>query len=505
MNALYCCCITDIWVDVAEHLQEELSITPAYFIAWKADLEKNDLREHFPNTFIHTVENAWKGLGFPTKTQNNSLDELTIKKYSFEINNGIKMIDRLDPMGTNFSFTERNYWFISLIENWLTVIDEYNLNIVISPSVPHRVFDYALYIAAQIRGCKFLMFQMTPFGDSSFIIDDVSQTSQYMKKNIELEVKNNNTDFKLTTSIKNKIQSVRGTYDEAIPDYMVQQNKRVALLNSIPYKLYKTVLQSLKMYKSFSIANTYKVQKSISPSQSAYNQIQFKFEKYKGVRYKKRLKRAYSNIVTPVPVNTPYILVALHYQPEETSCPTGGVYAEQRQIIKNLSDILPDNVKILIKEHTTQFHPDFEGEAGRSLNYYQDLQQISKRISLVSPNLDTFELIDSALATITISGTIGWESVLRGTPAIIFGRSWYEDMPGVFKVKSKKELSNTITTLLSGYLINNDSVNKYHALLEKFLISSIHYKAFEGKNISSKKESVVNLTNGIKRFLKDNV
>jgi hypothetical protein len=503
MNALYCCCITDVWIDVSKNLQLDCDINPSYFIAWEEDINKLNSVNITPDTFIQTVEDAWKGIGFPRNVQPYSIDEETIKNYSFEINNGIRMIDRLDPLGSHFPFTDRNYWFISLIETWVGIIDHYNLDLIISPSVPHRVFDYALYIASHIRNCKFLMFQMTPFGDKSFIIDDVKSTSNYMKQFINSQIEDKvKCDDTLPNSMKTKIELVRGSYDDAIPDYMVKQNERIKSLNSIPHKFYSTFRKTLLIYKSFTVANTYRVKRYMSPEDSTYNQIQLKFEKIRGGKYKKQLKKAYLQRVKPYNDKSPYVLVALHYQPEETSCPTGGAYAEQRQIIKNLAEIFPENVNILVKEHTTQFHPDFEGEAGRSLSFYKDIEKISNRVFFVSPSLDTFELIDSASATITISGTIGWESVLRGTPTLIFGRAWYEDMPGIFKIKSKKNLLDAVTEILGGYKINDDRVYKYHCLLDNLLISSIHYKAFEGKNISSKAESVVNLTRGISRFLK---
>ena len=56
---------------------------------------------------------------------------------------------------------------------------------------------------------------------------------------------------------------------------------------------------------------------------------------------------------------------------------------------------------------------------------------------MVSADTDSFTLIDGAITAVTISGTIGWESIIRGTQAIIFGRAWYEGMPYVFEVKIK--------------------------------------------------------------------
>jgi capsule polysaccharide modification protein KpsS len=109
-----------------------------------------------------------------------------------------------------------------------------------------------------------------------------------------------------------------------------------------------------------------------------------------------------------------------------------------------------------------------------------------------------FYLIDNAVATVTVSGTIGWESVIRGTPTIIFGRAWYEDMIGVFKIKSKRDLQDNWSTILD--LKNNimmDDILDYHKKLQNYLISAPHYKAFVGKVARSDIENTNNIYNGI--------
>lgn len=499
MNALYCCCIENIWTQVAAKLSSDSGINPKYFIGWKDEIEALDLPD-LMGVYLHTVEDAWKGLGFPEILSNSVLDEELIEKYSFEISNGIKMIDRLDPNLNSFSYTERYYWFIGLIEKWLGVIDLYQIDIVISPSVPHRVFDYALYIACKIKSVKVIMLQMTPFGDYSFIIDDVKKVPDYIQQYLTLD---NKQPVDLEPIISTRLDSLLGDYSNATPDYMKEQHSRERQFNTLSTKFKQGVKKLLKLNTLFDKANTYKVKAGYRPHEYTMTNFELQKNLMSGRRYKSFLRTQYDNLIdiSNVDFNIPFVLVALHYQPEETSCPTGGVYAEQRQIIKLLDSCLPDNTQIVVKEHTTQFHPDFEGDVGRHHRYYQDIKQISDRVKLISTSADTFSLLDSAQAVVTISGTIGWEAVFRGTPALIFGRAWYENMPGVFKVKSSEELVLALNSIADFERPSIQMLLDFHKKLSKFFISSIHYKAFQNKSCSNVDESVINLVKGINDHL----
>ncbi|WP_221274536.1 hypothetical protein [Thaumasiovibrio subtropicus] len=238
MNAIYCCCISNVWIKTAEYLVNECNIEPKYFVGWKGDLPLNKHSDVLRNCFTQYVEDAWRGIGFPSYVDSTieCLDEPVIASYSHEISVGIKMIDRLDPTGEMFPFTERYFWFLGLVEKWLRVIETEDIEVVISPSIPHRVFDYALYIAARIKSVRFVMFQMTPFSDKSFIIDDVNSTCSYMKEAIS---SNQFTEKTLDSDIQNRLNLLLSSYEDAVPDYMIKQKKESKISNRISSKISK--------------------------------------------------------------------------------------------------------------------------------------------------------------------------------------------------------------------------------------------------------------------------
>ena len=67
-------------------------------------------------------------------------------------------------------------------------------------------------------------------------------------------------------------------------------------------------------------------------------------------------------------------------------------------------------------------------------------------------------------AVVTISGTIGWEAVLNSIPVLIFGSIFYQNAPGVYKIKSSKDLK---------IALNN--INNHKKSTEKELITYLSY------------------------------
>jgi len=491
MNLIYLCCITDPWVEVAEHLSEEHGLHPSYFVSWKDDgeiLKKNE----FVNCHFQTLEDAWKGKGFPDYLKPKVLDENIIKSLAWYELVALKMMDRLDPAGYAFPFTSRQYFFHDLVGYWMAVVEDRDINLVISPSVPHRVFDYALYVVCRIMRVRFITFQMTPFGSNSLLLDDLDKPTPIYSENNRL----NKLPSRL---IMDSISKVSGEYDTAIPDYMVKHKKKEEENSlwrlSFLVRIGSIMLEVNKLFGSF--PNTYWVEKGKMPSESNMNWLEFYKAKYKRIVRVKSFEREYSRLVRKE-FSKPYVLVALHYQPEETSCPTGGSYVDQILMTQIMDEILPEGVSIVVKEHKSQFYTHQEGSAGREGLFYRRLSRLSKRIFFASVDHNPFDLIDDAEATITISGTIGWESAIRGTPVIIFGRAWYENMPRVLKVKTRDDVMQAWDKLRD--LKNKDmdpQILDFHASLEQRFVLSTHYRANVGKGDVSIKESTHNLVKGI--------
>ena len=491
-NIIYICCIAEPWIKVMEELKDE-GFNSSYVVHWRDEKELYD-NAKLGDCFLQSVEDAWNGLGFPDDCQPLSLDEDLLKSISWYESQALTMMGRLDPTEVRMSTQARQYYFRDLVGYWIDVIDKKDIAMVVSPSIPHRVFDYALYVACKVKLISYLSFQLTPFGSNSIPIFDIEEMPNlFPDYQGKLEVPSH--------SVLSRVQQNLDDYKVAIPDYMKAHEKNnKSIFNSL-YKAYRSLARNLKegnLYK-FKKPNTYWSKFGYMPYENKMGWLEYVSVKFKHAWKVKVLEKSYKNITTNSwDKAKPYIFVALHYQPEETTCPTGGSYADQILMIQLLNDTLPKNINIIVKEHKSQFYRDQEGSAGRSKLFYRRLSSISQRVYFESVDADPFELIDGAIATVTISGTIGWESAIRGTPTLNFGRAWYEGMPRVFKVKTKDDLELIFPKLHE--LKSKDlygEILHFHKLLEDRFVKAIHYKSYVGKNDVSIEDSVTNLKNSI--------
>jgi len=127
-----------------------------------------------------------------------------------------------------------------------------------------------------------------------------------------------------------------------------------------------------------------------------------------------------------VDIEQKYIYFPLQMQPEMTTSSLGGRYRDQVLAIEELSRILPDDVKIYVKENPKQ------GAYSRGPLFFHRLKRIDNVVFMPShANTNTLTAHCEAVATIT--GTVGWEAVRKGKKAIVFGNTWYSGFPGVFR------------------------------------------------------------------------
>lgn len=130
----------------------------------------------------------------------------------------------------------------------------------------------------------------------------------------------------------------------------------------------------------------------------------------------------------PVDLSGDYVYFPLQFEPELTTDALGGIYADQALAIEHLADMLPEGVRILVKENPKQ-----EGHA-RGPMFFHRLRRIPA-VHFMPSFASTHELTARARFVATITGTVGWEAIRQGIPALTFGRAWYADLPGVVRFR----------------------------------------------------------------------
>ena len=133
--------------------------------------------------------------------------------------------------------------------------------------------------------------------------------------------------------------------------------------------------------------------------------------------------------------------------------------------------------------------------------YYQQIAQI-KNVKLVPIKTNSFSLIKQAQAVATVTGTAGWEAILRGKPALVFGHAWYNDCAGVFKVDSVESCRSALEKIANGYRLDDQAVMNYLKCFELASIRGLVDK-WTGINVKlTKREGLTNILSVINNELK---
>ena len=121
----------------------------------------------------------------------------------------------------------------------------------------------------------------------------------------------------------------------------------------------------------------------------------------------------------------------------------GGVFVDQYLALETLVRALPAGWKVVVKENPVQKF------AKRDYGFYEHLGAMDA-VHLVSRDTSTFDLIERCEAVATITGTAGWEALFSARPAIVFGRAFYRDAPGVIAVEDTESLASALREIEAG-------------------------------------------------------
>ena len=133
-----------------------------------------------------------------------------------------------------------------------------------------------------------------------------------------------------------------------------------------------------------------------------------------------------------------------HYQPEATSFPEGGEFANH---IDAISNIRGGGYKgpLVYKEHPGIWMLSTHGKTtrvgtARSVSYYKQLQQLG--CLFANNSLELHE--KSKVLPITLTGSIALERSLQGLKTLVMGRPWFVNMPGIIRYRDGEFLSDLV-------------------------------------------------------------
>ena len=476
------------WADIVNLLIAE-GISFSYVAGAQGGLDALDNTE---NIVIQEVVDLYRGIISNTPDLRKSrVDADLLDSYSHAEQVCMEICDRMDQ-SYSFSRAERERLYIDALEYWLVMIDDHNPQFIVMTETPHSVYEYVLYAIAKKRGIPIQMFlpiaalrRVLPYQDYMNIGSEVLETyKEYCDRN--------SRGFELPKDLQDYVDRHRRSYEEVIPDYlkkrldylkgvelktrMANYGQKICKLHRYPHYLYSVMGRCLgrlgALIRRLFITRTTHRNYLKMPGEAleiteGLDRRQWKKYKRCAGKYKVQMKKLYDNYSQALDEQVEFIYVPLQFQPERTSSPEGGRYSNQLLMIRLIASVLPHGWEIVVKENPSQLlSQTMHGERGRYAYYYDDLAAIPN-VRIVPIDTDQFTLIDKSAAVATLTGTTGWEAIMRSKPVLCFGYAWYLGCEGVTRIVNMNDCSAALENIQRGVVIDMNKVHCFLAAIDR--------------------------------------
>ena len=478
------------WLDVAAKLRDKYDWEICYLIGRKKTERVSKL---FPDTVYHSKGEIRDNLApdgcQPVKL--SPLDKPLLSSLSYHESIFLKMMDRQNFNGA-LTYFERISTYHSQIMYWKGVLELFKPDVVVYRIEPHVTHEYALYALCRIMNIPTVMFQRTSLPGYIYPVRSFEDGSETIRKAYIRALEKGKQHGALSPGTVSHFEKLSKTYDNAIPFHLKYKLSHHKNTGDVTGPI-STLLRVTKvLYKAF--------QNKKAGLKMDSNFLSKKYYTNMGSFKRKKLLAHYNRLAKPVDLTKPYIFAALQCEPERQTCPVGGLFGNQYLMVDLLSKIIPDDWKIYVKEHISQFKDYQTVERAKTKEFYDMLVSLPN-VDIVPLTYNSFELIDHAKASATVSGTVGWESVVRGKPALLFGYSWYSDCKGVFVTHTIEDCQKAIQKIKNGFKPDKDEVKCFAQVIEECAVRGYNDKMGTKMNMISYEENVGNLARAIHEFV----
>lgn len=145
-----------------------------------------------------------------------------------------------------------------------------------------------------------------------------------------------------------------------------------------------------------------------------------------------------------------YLYYPLHTSPEYSNQFQGTMWMNQVWLIELLARSIPNDWIVYVKEH-----PATLTARVRPIDYFKKIL-IFPNVKMAPVDADTHRLIINAQMIAVVTGTTGWEAILRGKPLITFADNFWDIIGLSMKYSSVENLSNDMKEEIK----NNRKISK---------------------------------------------
>ncbi len=189
-------------------------------------------------------------------------------------------------------------------------------------------------------------------------------------------------------------------------------------------------------------------------SENAYYSLRRKIvNKVKNLFTLKPKSLATKNIYNRCETPDKYIFFPLHVSFDSQITVRNPQFFDQLQIVKRVCRCIPSDFSLVVKAH-----PGITGAL--SFRTLRDLKNNDK-IFLADPRLNAHSIIDNADGVVIISSTVGFESIVRGTPIVYLGKWTFQNLIPEMKSNDDMYLSENINRLVKANKVSENKIRKF--------------------------------------------
>lgn len=152
--------------------------------------------------------------------------------------------------------------------------------------------------------------------------------------------------------------------------------------------------------------------------------------------------QTYTDIFDEFNPNRPYVYVPLQVQPEQSLMVWARYFTEFPALIYNVAQSVPAGIEVYVNEHPNMF-------GARPTEFYDRCRRLPN-VRVFGPDMETDELIRSADCVLTVTSSVGLQSLVHGTPTVTFGEPSYSILGTVDRVREFDTLYETVRSAVTG-------------------------------------------------------
>ena len=493
--------------EIVKALQDK-GHTISYWLGHKEHFERVSQESRFSDTLFHHNKDALAG----KKQEDVDTSHFVpvgvglIEAMQHCEQQVMTLMEHFDHVGLNLR--HRRHVYHQYLWYWDNVLETYAPDAILFNDAPHAPHYLVIYHLAKARGIRTIMYKRTKgFPDRILFFDDFTDYRALREHVVALQEQK---DLAISTEVTqffdtHRNMSQQKKLSKAYLQHSGQSGKGKAV-QVIPQ--WKTVLRNLRNgtmfrtirgYVGMLIRRTHLL--SLTPVALRGITLRKRYHMYKQMRSAYRAE--YDMLSTPkekIDWDAPYIYVPLHYQPECTTNPLGGVFDAHHLMIRMLSASLPDGWKLYVKENPSQWsYPN--AHMGRFPGYYEELASLGN-VVFVPTTTSSIQLSSHSRAVGTVTSTAGFEGLVRGKPVLLFGTPWYMDAPGVFQIKNADDCKNAIAAIVQGVTPSEHDMEIFLQATEDLICRGYIHKRHAVHSAVTQQQLVDNIVSGITHCLK---